>query len=48
MGGQKLHIKVQETVYHPGHYRIALAVNSPTELPQDPQVLADHHAKPAG
>src|SRR5262245_25092018 len=33
MGGQKLHIKVQETVYHPGHYRVALAVNSPNELP---------------
>ena len=38
MGGQKLHIKVQETVYHPGHYRVALAVNSPSELPADPQV----------
>jgi len=38
VGGQKLHIKVQETVYHPGHYRAALAVNSPTELPPDPQV----------
>ncbi len=37
-GGQKLHIKVQETIYHPGHYRVALAVNSPTELPVDPQV----------
>jgi hypothetical protein len=35
-GGQKLHIKVQETVYHPGHYRIALAVNSRAELPADP------------
>src|SRR5262245_58307740 len=35
-GGQKLHIKLQETIYHPGHYRIALAVNSPTELPKDP------------
>jgi hypothetical protein len=35
-GGQKLHIKVQETVYHPGHYRIALAVNSRAELPPDP------------
>ena len=30
MGGQKLHVKVQETIYHPGHYRVALAVNSPT------------------
>jgi hypothetical protein len=38
IGGQKLHIKVQETVYHPGHYRVALAVNSPTELPPDPKV----------
>src|SRR5437870_6754946 len=38
VGGQKLHIKVQETVYHPGHYRVALAVNSRTELPIDPEV----------
>src|SRR2546422_2410642 len=37
-GGQNLHLKIQETVYHPGHYRVALAVNSPTELPPDPQV----------
>ena len=36
VGGQKLHLKVQETIYHPGHYRVALAVNSPTELPLDP------------
>jgi hypothetical protein len=36
-GGSKLHLKVQETVYHPGHYRVALAVNSPTELPLDPK-----------
>ena len=36
-GGSLLHVKVQETVYHPGHYRIALAVNSPTELPIDPK-----------
>ena len=36
-GGSLLHIKVQETVYHPGHYRVALAVNSPTELPLDPK-----------
>jgi hypothetical protein len=37
-GGQKLHIKVQETVFHPGHYRIALAVHSRAELPADPEV----------
>lgn len=36
-GGSLLHVKVQETVYHPGHYRVALAVNSPTELPPDPR-----------
>src|SRR3954471_17004459 len=35
-GGSKLHLKVQETIYHPGHYRVALAVNSPLELPVDP------------
>jgi hypothetical protein len=38
MGGSKLHLKLREAVYHPGHYRVALAVNSPTELPPDPQV----------
>ena len=36
-GGTALHVKVQETVYHPGFYRVALAVNSPTELPLDPK-----------
>jgi hypothetical protein len=38
-GGQKLKVKVLETVYHPGHYRIALAVNSRGELPRDPEVV---------
>ena len=37
VGGQMLHLMIQETVYHPGHYRVALAVNSPTELPPDPE-----------
>src|ERR1700716_345789 len=36
VGGSRLHVKVQETIYHPGHYRVALAVNSPNELPLDP------------
>jgi hypothetical protein len=36
-GGGKIHLKVLETVYHPGHYRVALAVNSPNELPPDPE-----------
>ncbi|MGE3474069.1 MAG: hypothetical protein AB7O28_27260, partial [Vicinamibacterales bacterium] len=32
-GGSKVHLKVLETIYHPGHYRVALAVNSRDELP---------------
>ena len=36
VGGTMLHLKLLETIYHPGHYRVALAVNSPTELPPDP------------
>ena len=36
-GGEKLHLKILETVYHPGFYRIALAVNSRDELPPDPE-----------
>jgi hypothetical protein len=44
-GGQKLHIKVQETVYHPGHYRVALAMNSRAELPADPQAATQDGAK---
>jgi hypothetical protein len=39
VGGSKLHLKVQETIYHPGHYRVALAVNSRTELPPDPETV---------
>ena len=45
MGGQKLHLKIQETIYHPGHYRVALAINSPTELPLDPQVTTKDSEK---
>ena len=40
-GGSKLHVKVQETVYHPGHYRVALAVNAPNELPLDPKATTE-------
>jgi len=35
-GGDKLHIKLRETIFHPGFYRVALAVNSRDELPPDP------------
>src|SRR2546426_539452 len=36
-GGQKLHLKLQETVFHPGHYRVALAATR-AELPPDSEV----------
>src|SRR3954465_4218370 len=41
VGGTTLHVKVQETIYHPGHYRIALAVNSLSELPVDPKATTE-------
>ena len=37
MGGELLHIKVKETVYHPGHFRVALSVLDRKELPADPE-----------
>jgi len=36
-GGEKLHLKIQETIFHPGFYRVALAVNSREELPKGPR-----------
>jgi hypothetical protein len=33
-GGEKLHLRIQEMAFHPGFYRVALAVNSRSELPQ--------------
>lgn len=38
-GGSKIHLKVLETIYHPGHYRVALSVNSRNELPPDPYTV---------
>lgn len=35
-GGAMQHLKFRETVFHPGHFRVALAVNSMGELPPDP------------
>ena len=40
-GGGKLHIKLRETVFHPGFYRVALAVNSRDELPPDPEAKTE-------
>jgi len=36
-GGELLHIKVKETIYHPGHFRVALSVLDRAELPADPE-----------
>jgi hypothetical protein len=36
-GGELLKLKVKETIYHPGHFRIALAVLDRAELPADPE-----------
>ena len=38
-GGSMLHLKIQETIYHSGHYRVALSVNSRNELPPDPMTF---------
>jgi hypothetical protein len=35
-GGSTLHLKLRETVYHPGHYRVALA-RTAAQLPDDPE-----------
>ena len=45
-GGDMLHIKIREAVFHPGHYRVAMAVNSIDELPPDP--VTTKHESPRG
>ena len=40
-GGDKLHIRIREMAFHPGFYRVALAVNSRSELPPDPEPTSD-------
>ncbi len=40
-GGEKLHIRIREMAYHPGFYRVALAVNSRAELPPDPEARSE-------
>jgi hypothetical protein len=46
-GGEMLHVKVKETIYHPGHFRIALAVLDRAELPIDPEdTTKDVNGKP--
>ena len=40
-GGERLHIRIREMAFHPGFYRIALAVNSRSELPPDPDAISE-------
>jgi hypothetical protein len=44
-GGDMLHIKIREAIFHPGHYRVALAVNSRDELPPDPVTTTRESAR---
>ena len=44
-GGEKLHIKIREMAFHPGFYRVALAVNSTDELPEDPEAKTEPTAR---
>ena len=37
-GGTTLHLKLRETVFHPGHYRVALAPTA-DHLPADPETV---------
>lgn len=37
-GGTTFHLLIQETVFHPGHYRVALA-RTAAQLPADPAVV---------
>src|SRR5262245_34024522 len=39
--GQTIAVKLEETVMHPGHYRVALAVNDRSELPAEPEVMPE-------
>ena len=45
-GGDMLHIKIKESIYHPGYYRVALSVLDRSELPADP--VAQTRESPRG
>jgi hypothetical protein len=44
-GGHPFTIRLQEFIPHPGHYRIALSVDSRAELPKDPEAVVDDQKK---
>lgn len=39
-GGAAIHLHIREMAFHPGFYRVALAVNSRRELPPDPDPIS--------
>jgi len=38
--GETITVTIEETIYHPGHFRVALALDDRSELPVEPPVLA--------
>jgi hypothetical protein len=47
IGGQKVHVKLVETIFHPGHYRIALSTSGHEGLPADQEVQTrDNNGRP--
>lgn len=40
VAGQTLNIKLRETIFHPGHYRVAIGRTGPQDLPAEPPVTA--------
>jgi MYXO-CTERM domain-containing protein len=36
--GDTITVTIDERIYHPGHYRVALAINDPSELPAAPPI----------
>lgn len=40
-GGDRLRLRIREMAFHPGFYRVALAVNSRSELPPDPDAISE-------
>lgn len=41
-GGDVVTITIDETIFHPGHYRIAIATNDISELPAEPPVTPNN------
>lgn len=42
--GETMTITIDEAIYHPGHYRVALAVSDRSELPSPPAVLEGEYS----